>query len=126
MTPQKSLLLQIWHGEAADSGGMFYRYAAEDPATCSGLQCRITIIKYHADPIITCSAGRLAWSRKHKALSRVKSKEHELKQPYVGTDCVELTPVDMKTPMIEAGSPVACSGEEVTSTSQIWLSNGTR
>ena len=61
------------------------------------------------------SMGRLAGSRERTTLSRVKSQEHELKHPYVGTDCVELTPVDMETLMVEAGSPVACSGEEVTS-----------
>ena len=51
--------------------------------------------------------GRLARSREREALSRVKLQEHELKQLYVGTNCVEFTPVDIKILMVEAGSPVS-------------------
>jgi len=86
-------------------------------ATCSGDECRPKDLSTIPSSVLPRSLGRLAWSREREALSRVKSQEHELKQLYVGTDCVELTPVDMKPLMVESGSPVACSGEEVTDAS---------
>ena len=88
--------------------------AGEDPATCSGDEFCPKGSSIMLTSLSSCSMGRLGRSREPEALSRVKSQEHELKQTDVGTDCVELTPVDMETLMVEAGSPVACSGEEVT------------
>jgi len=47
-------------------------------------------------------------NRDHNAAINIKNR-------YVGTDCVELTPVETTGyGVAEAGSPIACSGEEVT------------
>ena len=58
------------------------------------------------------SLGGLAWSRERMALSRVKSQEHELKHLYVGTDCVELTPVDMKPSWLKQEAPLLAAGRK--------------
>jgi len=75
-----------------------YRYAAEDPVTCSGDECRTKTFKY---------------IRVKSVLSRKAESAGET--PDVRTDCAEFKPVEMRhwAPH-ETGSPVTCSGEEVT------------
>ena len=75
--------------------------AGEDTATCSGDESRTKIFNY-----IWVKSGL---SRKAESAGEICEK------PYVRTDCAEFKPVEMRRWVSgEAGSPVACSGEEVT------------
>ncbi len=79
----------------------FITSAGEDPATRSGDESRTETFKYiWVESIL---------SRKAESAGEMFAKS------YVRTDCAEFKPVEMRRwASCEAGSPVACSGEEVT------------
>ena len=94
----KPLSVEIVENGWRPAEWQLYRYAAEDPATCSGDDCRTKTFKY---------------IRVKSVLSRKAESAGET--PDVRTDCAEFKPVEMRHwASHEAGSPVTCGGEEVT------------